>query len=88
MTRFNPTRTPAEIAAFKAKNRAQRPGTVVITPARKPARKTQRQEFTELLAETRDMISCAKRQGHFHILPALLQRAATFQAMLDNRALA
>jgi hypothetical protein len=87
MTRFNSNFTPAEAAAFKAQNRAQRPGTVVIKPAAKPARKTQRQEFTELLAETRDMIRAAKRQGHFHILPALLQRAATFQTVLDNRAL-
>lgn len=88
MTRFNPTRTAAEIAAFKAQNLAQRPATVVITPARKPARKSQRQEFTELLAETRDMIAAAKREGHWQLLPALLQRAATFQSMIDNRALA
>jgi hypothetical protein len=81
------TRTPAEIAAFKAQNRAQRPATVVITPTRKPARKSQRQEFAELLAETKDMIHAAKRQGHWQLLPALLQRAATFQAILDNRAL-
>jgi hypothetical protein len=87
MTRFNTKMTPAEAAAFKAKNRAQRPEVVVIKPAAKPARKSQRQEFTELLAETRDMIRAAKRQGHFHVLPALLQRAATFQAVLDSRAI-
>jgi hypothetical protein len=87
MTNYNTKMTPAEVAAFKAKNRAQRPGVVVITPAPKPARKSQRQEFVELLAETRDMIHAAKREGHFHILPALLQRAATFQAIVDNRAL-
>jgi hypothetical protein len=87
MTRFNTKMTSAEAAAFKAKNLAQRPTVVVITPTRKPARKSQRQEFTELLAETRDMIRAAKREGHFHILPALLQRAATFQAVLGNRAI-
>jgi len=81
------TRTPAEVAAFKAQNLAQRPGVVVITPAAKPARKSQRQEFTELLAETKDMIHCAKRQGHWQLLPALLQRAATFQSIINNRAL-
>ena len=82
------TRTAAEIAAFKAQNLAQRPSVHVITRASKPARKTQRQEFTELLAETRDMIAAAKREGHWQLLPALIQRATTFQAMLDNRALA
>jgi hypothetical protein len=82
------TRTAAEIATFKAQNLAQRPAVHVITAARKPARKTQRQEFTELLAETRDMIAAAKREGHWQLLPALIQRATTFQAMLDNRALA
>lgn len=87
MTRFNSDFTPAQAAAFKAQNLAQRPATVVIAPVRKPARKSQRQEYAELLAETKDMIHCAKRQGHWQLLPALLQRAATFQAMLDNRAL-
>jgi hypothetical protein len=82
------TRTAAEIAAFKAQNLAQRPTVHVIQRAAKPVRKSQRQEFTELLAETRDMIAAAKRQGHWQLLPALLQRAATFQTMLDNRALA
>lgn len=85
--RLNPTRTPAEVAAFKAQNLSQRSETVVIAAARKPARKSQRQEFTELLAETKDMIAAAKRQGHWQLLPALLQRAATFQGLLDNRAL-
>jgi hypothetical protein len=87
MTRFNPVRTPAELAAFKAANLAQRPAVVVIKPAAKPARRSQRQEFTELLAETKDMIRAAKRQGHWQLIPALLQRAATFHAVIDNRAL-
>jgi hypothetical protein len=82
------TRTAAETAAFKAQNLAQPAATVVIKPVAKPARKSQRQEFTELLTETRNMIIAAKREGHFHIVPALIQRATTFQIMLDNRALA
>lgn len=79
-------RTAAEVAAFKAQNLAQRPATVVIAPIRNPARQSQRQEYVELLAETKQMIAAAKRQGHWQLLPALLQRAATFQGLLDNRA--
>jgi hypothetical protein len=88
MARFNPTRTPAELAAFKARNLAERPTVVFLSSEPEPARKSQRQEFAELLAETKDMIHAAKRQGHWQLLPALLQRAATFQTLLDNRALA
>ena len=87
MPRFNSNFTPAEAAAFKARNLAEAPGVVVVTPARKPARKSQREEFIELLAETKDMIAAAKRQGHWQLLPVLLQRAATFQSIIDNRAL-
>jgi len=79
--------TAEELAAWKENNRRSSCAPVIITPARKPARKSQRQEFTELLAETRDMIIAAKREGHWQLLPALIQRATTFQAMIDNRAL-
>ena len=88
MRRFNPTRTAAEIAAFKAQNLAQRPTTVVLTPVAKPARKSQRQEWQEFRAETLDMIETAKRERHFHILPQLMQRLTTADTMLANRALA
>ena len=88
MLRFNPTRTAAEIAAFKAQNLAQRAETIVITPAAKPARKSQRQEWQEFRAETLDMIETAKRERHFHILPQLMQRLTTADTMLANRALA
>lgn len=88
MTRFNPTRTAAEIAAFKAANLAQRAETIVIAPAAKPARKSQRQEWQEFRAETLDMIEAAKRERHFHILPQLIQRLNTADTMLANRALA
>ena len=81
----HPIRTPEQIAAFKAANLAQRPTTMVIRPTAKPARKTQRQEWQELLDETHDMIAAAKRQGHWQLLPALIQRRATFQNLLHAR---
>jgi len=87
MTRFNPTRTAAEIAAFKAQNLAQRPETVVITRAAKPARKSQLQEWRQFRAETLNMIEAAKRERHFNILPQLMQRLTTADTMLANRAL-
>ena len=88
MTRFNPTRTAAEIAAFKAQNLAQAPKVVILEPATKPARKSQRQQWQEFHTETLGMIEAAKRERHFHILPQLLQRLNTANEMLNNRALA
>jgi hypothetical protein len=87
MTRFNPTRTAAEIAAFKAQNLAQPFKVVVLKPATKPARKSQRQQWQEFRAETLDMIETAKRESHFQILPQLMQRLTTADTMLANRAL-
>lgn len=78
--------TAAELAAWKANNRRSA-GVVVITPAAKPARKSQRQEWQEFRAETLGMIEAAKRQGHFHILPQLMQRLTTANTMLANRAI-
>ena len=78
--------TAAELAAWKANNRRSS-GVVVITPATKPARKTQRQEWQEFRNETLGMIEAAKRQGHFHILPQLMQRLTTANTMLANRAI-
>ena len=88
MTRFNPTRTAAEIAAFKAHNLAQITKIVILEPVTKPARKSQRQEWQEFRAETLDMIETAKRERHFQILPQLMQRLTTADTMLANRALA
>jgi hypothetical protein len=88
MTRFNPTRTAAEIAAFKAQNLAQTAKVVILEPVTKPARKSQRQEWQEFRAETLNMIETAKRERHFHILPQLMQRLTTADTMLANRALA
>jgi hypothetical protein len=88
MTRFNAkTASAAEIAAFKAHNLAQPVETIIITAAPKAARKSQRQEWQEFRAETLDMINAAKRQGHFHILPQLMQRLNTANEMLANRAI-
>jgi hypothetical protein len=88
MTRLNPTRTAAEIAAFKAQNLAQRSTVVILEPVTKPARKSQRQEWQEFRTETLSMIEAAKRERHFHVLPQLLQRLNTANEMLNNRALA
>jgi len=87
MTRFNPTRTAAEIAAFKAQNLAQTAKIVILEPVTKPARKSQRQEWQEFRTETLSMIEAAKRERHFHILPQLLQRLNTANTMLANRAI-
>ena len=88
MTRFNAkTASAAEIAAFKAHNLAQPVVTIIIAADRKPARKSQRQERQGFRAETLDMINAAKRQGHFHILPQLIQRLNTANEMLANRAI-
>ena len=88
MIRLNAkTASAAEIAAFKAHNLAQPVETIIITADRKPARKSQRQEWQEFRAETLDMINAAKRQGHFHILPQLMQRLNTANEMLANRAI-
>jgi hypothetical protein len=88
MTRFNPTRTAAEIAAFKAQNLAQTAKVVILEPVTKPARKSQRQEWQEFRAETLNMIETAKRERHFHILPQLMQRLTAADTMLANWALA
>ena len=77
----------AEITAFKAQNLAQSTKVVVLEPAAKPARKSQRQEWQEFRTETLNMIEAAKRERHFHILPQLMQRLTTADTMLANRAI-
>lgn len=79
--------TATEIANFKAHNLAQRPIVHVVTCTAKPARKSQRQEWQEFRVETLGMINAAKRQGHFHLLPQLLQRLTTANKMVANRAI-
>ena len=81
----NPSRTPEQIAAFKAANLAQTCKTITIAPITKSARKSQRQEWLELRDETRDMITAAKRQGHWQLIPALVQRLTTFDNLLQAR---
>lgn len=68
--------------AWKQHNRNQVPGVVMALPEKKPAKKTKREEFQEFLAETEDMIRAAKRQGHWQLLPALLQRHETFARLV------
>jgi hypothetical protein len=80
------TRTSTEIAAFKAQNLAQRPAAHFITRTAQPARQSQRQEWQEFRAETLGMIEAAKREGHFQILPQLMQRLTTADTMLANQA--
>lgn len=80
------TRTPVEIAAFKAANLAQRPAVHSICAA-KPALKSQRQEWQEFRAETLGMIEAAKRERHLHILPQLMQRLNTANEMIANHAI-
>jgi hypothetical protein len=77
-------RTPEQLAAFKAANLNQKPEVITIDYQVKPARKSQRQEWQELLDETVDMISAAKRQGYFHAIPALVQRYNTFNSLLQG----
>jgi hypothetical protein len=76
--------TAAELAAWKANNRKQSSFPVVITASRKPARKSQRQEWQEFRNETMGMIEAAKRERHFQILPQLMQRLTTADTMLAN----
>jgi hypothetical protein len=78
--------TAAELAAWKANNRKQSSFPVVITASRKPARKSQHQEWQEFRNETLGMIEAAKRERHFQILPQLMQRLTTADTMLANRA--
>lgn len=82
-------RTPEELAAFKAANLAacKTTKTVQLWPVAKPARKTQRQQFEADLRETEDMIRAAKRQGHWQLLPALLQRHSTLFTLANHRAI-
>ncbi len=86
--RLNPVRTPEELAAFKAANLANsKCKGPALWPVPKPVRKTQRQQLTEDLRETEDMIRAAKRQGHWQLLPALLQRHTTLFTLANHRAI-
>ena len=82
-------RTPEELAAFKAANNAaaDRDRKTIVIERRKPARKSQRQQFEADLRETEDMIRAAKRQGHWQLLPALLQRHSTLFTLANHRAI-
>lgn len=79
--------TAAELAAWKASNLAQPVEVVILEPAAKAVRKSQRQEWQEFRTETLGMIEAAKRERHFHILPQLMQRLNTANEMLANSAI-
>ena len=77
------TRTPAQVAAFKAANLAAAPirHDVQSTKAVKPSH---RQEWQEFRQETLGMIEAAKRQGHFNLLPQLMQRLQNANTILST----
>ena len=73
MTRFNPNRTAAEKAAFKAANLAQATEVVTLWPAAQAAKPSHRQQWQEFRGETLGMIEAAKRQRHFHFVRVALR---------------
>jgi hypothetical protein len=82
--------TAAEIAAFKAANlaaNARNKKTVVVMPKAPALNKSQRQQFTEDLRETEDMIRAAKRQGLLGALPALIARHELLTQHVNHAAL-
>ena len=84
------TRTPEQIAAFKAANLAAnaRNKKTVVIKAEKPApRKSQRQQFEADLRETEDMIRAAKRQGLLQAIPALISRHNRLSVLANHAAL-
>lgn len=78
------TRTAAEIAAFKAANLAAnaKPSVHADHSATRTAKPSHRQQWTEFKNETLGMIEAAKREGHFHLLPQLMQRLQNANTIL------
>jgi hypothetical protein len=74
MSNLNPTRTAAEKAAFKAANLAAKRQTVQLWPVARAQKPSHRQQWSDFRAETLSMIQDAKREGHFSLLPQLMQR--------------
>ena len=75
MTNLNPTRPAAEKAAFKAANLANSTFKgPALWPAAKAQKPSHRQQWQEFRNETLSMIQDAKREGHFNLLPQLMQR--------------
>lgn len=82
------SRTPAELAAFKAANLANSTSKgPALWPAKKPAHKSQRQRFTEELRETENMIRAAKRQGLLQAIPALIARHNQLSQLVNHAAI-
>lgn len=68
-------RTPAELAAFKAANRANSKSKgPVFWNNPESVQSSHRQEWVDFKNETLGMIETAKRERHFHLLPQLMQR--------------
>ena len=82
MTAF---RTPEEVAAFKAANRAAASSVHTVKPAAKVARPSFHDELTEMIAEVDNMIRAAKRQGHWHVMDTLLSRSTELRKMAAAR---
>ena len=77
------TRTPAQVAAFKAANLAAAP-IRHNAQAVKTVKPSHRQEWQEFHQETLGMIKAAKRQGHFNLLPQLMQRLQNANTVLST----
>jgi hypothetical protein len=76
-------RTPEELAAFKAANLAAAP-LRHNAQAAKVVKPSHRQEWQEFHQETLGMIEAAKRQGHFNLLPQLMQRLQNANTILST----
>lgn len=78
-------RTPEELAAFKAANRANSKFKgPVLWDNTKPAQPSHRQQWVDFKNETLGMIEAAKRQRHFHLLPQLMQRLQQANTILTT----
>jgi len=77
------TRTPAQLAAFKAANLAAAP-LLHNAQAAKTVKPSHRQGWQEFRQETLGMIEAAKRQGHFNLLPQLMQRLQNANTILST----
>ena len=76
------TRTPEQVAAFKAANLAAKAEVVTLWAEAKPAKPSHRQQWQEFRNETLGMIEAAKRERHFHLLPQLMQRLQNANSIL------
>lgn len=77
------TEVAAHVAAFKAANLAA--ATLRHNAqSTKPVKPSHRQEWQEFHQKTLGMIEAAKRQGHFNLLPQLMQRLQNANTILST----